>query len=166
MRSAAKPVYASVGVGGGDVSAGGSGGGGTRRLVAAVFPVRSMPTSYSTFEPGVRSVAEPSVSLEMWKNTSLPPLSGRMKPNPLSSKYLTIEPVCSPEVHEAPSELGAAWPEEGRLVLSPTPCLSKAKSDSVRSFERAFSVGILRLGFFLWASSNSRFCIAFKRYFL
>src|ERR1700760_4872038 len=51
----------------------------------------------------------------------------------------------------------------GRLVLSPTPCFRNARSSSVSSVGRCSSVGILRLGFFLRASSKRRFCLAFKR---
>src|SRR5436190_5569731 len=98
-------------------AAGGSGGGGTRKLVAAVLPVRSIPTSYRIFEPGTRSDAAPSVSREIWKNTSFPPLSGRIKPHPFSSIYLMMEPVCSPEVQEAPSAPAALTPEYGLLGL-------------------------------------------------
>src|SRR5580698_10607697 len=138
MKSAAKRQAAG----------GGSGGGGTRRLVAAVLPVLSMPTSNRIFDPGARSDAEPSVNREMWKNTSFPPFSGRIKPNPLSSKYLTMEPVCSPEVHDPPpSPVAVGCPEEGRVLLSPTPCFSRAMSSSVNSLLLAVrSVGILRLG--------------------
>src|SRR3954469_13822149 len=106
-----------------------------------------MPISYRIFDPGTRSVAAPSVSREMWKKTSFPPFSGRMKPNPLSSKYLTMDPVCSPDVQEAPSDPEEGWPDEGRLVLSPTPCLRRARSLSVNSLVSVDSVGILKLGF-------------------
>src|SRR4051794_23065654 len=85
-----------------------------------------------------------------------------MKPNPLSSKYLTMDPVCSPDVQEAPSDPEEGWPDEGRLVLSPTPCLRRARSLSVNSLVSVDSVGILKLGFFFWASSKSLFCLAFK----
>src|ERR1700722_11471668 len=52
--------------------------------------------------------------------------------------------------------------EAGRLLLSPPPCFSSARSSSVSSDGAEASLGIFRLGFLLRASSNSRFFLAFK----
>src|ERR1017187_8077501 len=52
--------------------------------------------------------------------------------------------------------------DAGRLLLSPTPCFNSARSSSVSSPGAEASLGIFRLGFLLRASSNSRFCRAFK----
>src|SRR5690349_2708094 len=93
---------------------------------------------------------------------SLPPSSGLRKPKPLASKYVTTAPDCSPvgasEDDSPDSEEACA----GLLLLSPTPCLIRARSASVHSVDDGVSVGILRSGLRFRASSNILFWRAFK----
>ena len=72
----------------------------------------------------------------------------------VSIAAFAIAPVLGGEsIHRPEAWAGVA----GRLLLSPTPCLIKARSASDQSFGGAVSAGILRSGLRLRASSNNRF---------
>src|SRR5258706_10566295 len=133
-----------------------------RMALAAIFPVRSIPSSYITRVPGRRSVASPSTRRDTWKKMSRPPSSGRRKPKPLASKCVTTLPACSP-VGASPlasPASAAAW--AGRLDLSPTPCLIKARSASDQADGDGISTGIFSSGLRFRASSNNLFWRAFN----
>src|SRR3954463_12244737 len=75
------------------------------RTLAACGPFGPSVTSYSTFWPSAR-LRKPSAWIAVWwTNTSLPPPSGVMKPNPFASLNHFTVPVAIDHSHVAPD-----WP--------------------------------------------------------
>jgi len=97
-----------------------------------------------------------------WKKMSRPPSSGRRKPEPLGFEIGDHAARLF-----ASRRLGSGFlplsPEacEGRLLLSPTALLDQ-RQVGFAPVRGGGSVGILRPGLRFRASSNNRFCFAFK----
>ena len=105
-----------------------------RMLLAAIFPVRSMPSSYMHPSAGTQVCGQPFRQAGDVEEDIPSAIVGTQEAEALGFEIGHHAPVCSPE---GASPVGIAgfrsrrW--AGLLVLSPTPCLTRARSASVQS---------------------------------
>ena len=132
-------------------------------LLAAILPVRSMPEFVE--HPGARPQVR-SQTLHQPRNVEENVSSAVVRAQETEAFGFEIgdhDPrLLAGRNFARASPLSAAG-LAGRLVLSPTPCLIKARSASVHSVAGFVSAGILRSGLRFRASSNNRFWRAFNR---